>query len=325
MTARVLVTGGAGYIGSHTCKALARHGMEPIAYDNLVYGHRRAVKWGTLVIGDIRDQPLLEETFQRYRPEAVIHFAAHAYVGESVGEPGKYYANNVAGTLSLLDAMRSSGVGIIVFSSTCATYGTPLSLPISEDSQQRPINPYGRSKLMVENILEDYGRAYGLRYAILRYFNACGADHEGEIGEWHNPETHLIPRALMAAAGTIPLLEIFGDDYPTPDGTCIRDYIHVTDLADGHIKALEHLRASGQNVISNLGVGRGLSIREILDAVARVCRCSVPFAVRPRRAGDPPMLYADPSRAQGILGFTAKHSDIETIIKTAWPHFRASG
>jgi UDP-arabinose 4-epimerase len=320
---RVLVTGGAGYIGSHTCKALAKSGIEPIVYDNLSNGHRRAVRWGPLVVGDIADRHKVAETIRQYRPEAVIHFAAFAYVGESVTDPGKYYSNNVAGTISLLEAMRAEDVDAIVFSSTCATYGTPETLPIDEDAPQRPINPYGASKLMIERVLEDYATGYGLRYATLRYFNACGLDPDGELGEDHDPETHLIPRALMAAAGTLPVLEIFGDDYPTEDGTCVRDYIHVMDLADAHIKAFEKLHAGAKQVKVNLGTGTGHSIFEVLEAVKRVTGRDVPTTIRPRRAGDPAALYASCALAAEVLEFKARQSDLDTIVRTAWPHFSA--
>ncbi|WP_163268957.1 UDP-glucose 4-epimerase GalE [Chelativorans alearense] len=317
----VLVTGGAGYIGSHTCKALAAHGIEPVTYDNLVSGHRDAVRWGPFVEGDILDGGSLFATLQACRPKAVIHFAAFAYVGESVEDPAKYYRNNVAGTLSLLEACRAASVDNLILSSSCATYGIPDELPIRETMEQRPINPYGRSKLMVEHMLQDYAAAYGTRYVALRYFNACGADPDGEIGEWHAPETHLIPRALMAAAGRIPRLEVFGDDYETEDGTCVRDYIHVTDLARAHVMAFEHLVAGGRNLAFNIGTGHGTSIREVLDAVNRVTGRTVPIRMHPRRAGDPPVLYADPGLAREVLGFAAERSDLDTIVRTAAPFF----
>lgn len=237
----VLVTGGAGYVGSHACKLMAAAGLKPVAYDNLSYGHGGSVRWGPLIIGDIADTDLLAATIEAYRLAAVVHFAAFAYVGESVTDPAKYYRNNVSGTLSLLDTMRRTGIDKIVFSSSCATYDVPDTLPIREDTPQRPISPYGRSKLMVEHILADYAAAYGIHYASLRYFNACGADPEGELGERHDPETHLIPRALMAAAGAIPHLEVFGEDHDPRDGTCVRDYIHVTDLGGAHVLALDYL------------------------------------------------------------------------------------
>jgi UDP-arabinose 4-epimerase len=315
---RVLVTGGAGYIGSHTCKCLAEHGIEPVVFDNLSRGHADAVRWGPLVEGDIGDRDALVAAMRQYQPDSIVHFAALAYVDESVADPAKYYRNNVTGTLVLLEAARASGIGKLVFSSSCATYGVPERLPIDEATAQAPISPYGRTKLMVEQILVDCGRAYGLRSVALRYFNAAGADPTGEIGERHDPETHLIPRALMAAAGLIPALEIFGDDYPTPDGTCIRDYVHVTDLAEGHVQALGHLDTGGASVSLNLGTGHGTSIRELLLAIARVTGHEVPVVMRPRREGDPPAIWADASRVKTLLGFSPAHSDTDTIIRTAW-------
>ena len=318
---RILVTGGAGYIGSHTCKRLAETGVECIVYDDLSTGHRHNVRWGPLVVGNILDGERLAETFARYKPDAVIHFAALAYVGESVTEPARYYRTNVTGTLALLAAMARASVDTIVFSSTCATYGVPDALPIREETPQKPINPYGASKLMIERILADYAHAYGLRYAALRYFNACGADPEGELAEEHEPETHLIPRCLMAAAGQIPAVDVFGDDYPTPDGTCIRDYIHVTDLAAGHVAALRALRESARTLQLNLGTGRGTSIREILDGIKRITNREVPFVMRARREGDPPALLADVTAAKDAIGFVAQHSDLDTILRTAWTKF----
>ncbi len=318
---RILVTGGAGYIGSHTCKVLAAHGYEPVTYDNLIAGHRDAVRWGPFVAGDILDSGRIAATLAEYKPEAVIHFAAFAYVGESVEDPAKYYHNNVAGTLSLLDACRATGVRNIILSSSCATYGVPETLPISESEPQAPINPYGRSKLMMEHIVEDYAAAYGIRYVALRYFNACGADPEGELSERHDPETHLIPRALMAASGQIPHLAVFGDDYETDDGTCVRDYIHVTDLARAHALAAAYLADGGVSTAVNLGTGRGVSIREILTAIHRVTDREVPIVMEPRRAGDPPALFADPRLAADRLGFKAELSDIDTIVRTAAPSF----
>jgi UDP-arabinose 4-epimerase len=318
---RILITGGAGFIGSHTAKLLAASGLEPVVYDNLTTGNRDSVRWGPFVHGDILDTPHLARTITRYRPLAVIHFAASAYVGESVEDPAKYYRNNITGTQSLLDACLQSGVDKVIFSSSCATYGVPSQLPIGEGTPQEPINPYGRTKLIAEHMLRDYAAAYGLRYVALRYFNACGADPEGEIGEWHDPETHLIPRALMATAGAIPFLEVFGDDYDTADGTCIRDYIHVSDLAEAHIRAFRHLEAGGTSLAVNVGTGRGSSILEILDAIRRVTGRKVPIRMHPRRAGDPPALYANPALARSTLGFSAEHSDLDTIVRTAAPFF----
>jgi UDP-arabinose 4-epimerase len=318
---RVLVTGGAGYIGSHTAKLLSQKGVEPIVYDNLTTGNRSAVRWGPFVEGDILDTNCLECTLARFKPDAVIHFAASAYVGESVEDPSKYYRNNVAGTLSLLDACRNAKVDKVIFSSSCATYGVPSVLPIKEVTPQRPISPYGRTKLIAEHMLGDFAAAYGLHYVALRYFNACGADPDGELGEWHDPETHLIPRVLLAAAGRIPHMAIFGDDYETPDGTCIRDYIHVTDLAHAHVLAFDHLTGNGRNLAVNLGTGRGSSIRQILDAVARITSNEVPVVFHPRRQGDPPALYADPTLAREAFGFSPRYSDLDTIVRTAAPVF----
>lgn len=313
----ILVTGGAGFIGSHTCKQLAATGHLPIAFDNLSRGHRRAVRWGPLVVGDIRDQTALDRAISDYRPDAIIHFAALAYVGESVVEPAAYYSNNVAGTHMVLEAARKAGIDRLVFSSSCATYGVPETLPVAEAAPQRPVSPYGRTKLIGEQMIRDYGQAYGLRYVILRYFNACGCDPDGEIGEWHTPETHIVPRILMAANGSIPAVEIFGNDYATADGTCVRDFIHVTDLARAHGLALDYLSGFGSSLAVNIGTGRGISVREILNAVARSTGRTVPITIKPRRAGDPPILYADPGLARRALGFSPEFSDIETILATA--------
>ena len=318
---RVLVAGGAGYIGSHTAKMLHSNGIEPIVFDNLVTGNRSSVRWGEFVHGDILDTSSLTRTLKQYKPDAVVHFAASAYVGESVEDPAKYYRNNVVGTLSLLDACRHAEINKVIFSSSCATYGVPETLPISETTPQRPINPYGRTKLICEQILQDFAAAYALRYVALRYFNACGADPEGELGEWHDPETHLIPRALLAAGGAIQHLTVYGDDYATEDGTCVRDYIHVTDLARAHVQALEHLVAGGDNLSVNLGTGRGSSIGEIIETIGRVTKRKVPVEMHPRRAGDPPALYADPSFARSAIGFSPEYSDLETIVRTAAPFF----
>lgn len=313
----VLVTGGAGYIGSHAAKALSRAGYRPVVLDDLSKGHEWAVKWGPFERGSTHDRGVLEWVFEQYRPSAVMHFAAFIEVGESVVDPGKYYFNNVGGALSLIAAACAHGIDKFVFSSTCAVHGLPTRIPITEDLPTEPINPYGRSKLMVEQMLADYGRAHGLRSAVLRYFNACGADPDGELGEDHDPESHLIPRALAAALGRGERLKLFGDDYDTPDGTCIRDYIHVVDLAEAHVTALRHLEAGGASVTLNLGTGIGLSVREIIDAVGRATGSSVPHDVAPRRPGDPPRLVADPSRAAEVLGWRARCSDIDTIITSA--------
>lgn len=322
----VLVTGGAGYIGSHACKALAKAGYLPVTLDSLVYGHEWAVKWGPLVKADLADPAALSDAFGTYRPAAVLHFAAFAYVGESVTAPGKYYRNNVAGTLNLLDAMLRHDCHHLVFSSTCATYGIPTTVPIAEDQEQRPINPYGWSKLMIEQVLRDYGRAHGLRSCALRYFNAAGADPQGEIGEDHSPETHLIPLAVEAALGRRPCVEIYGTDYPTADGTAIRDYIHVSDLAEVHERALDALLAGARSSFLNVGTGHGHSVREVLDAVRQVAGRDVPVKNSPRREGDPPVLVADPSRACDALGWRPRFTDIGSIVATAfrWHESRAS-
>lgn len=314
----ILVTGGAGYIGSHTCKALALAGLSPIAYDNLIYGHRDAVRWGPLVEGDLADREKLTAVIREFRPAAVLHFAAFAYVGESVRDPAKYYQNNLSGTLSLLEAMRAEGVRHIVFSSTCATYGHPVWTPIAEDHPQVPINPYGAGKLMVERILRDYGDAYGFRSIALRYFNAAGADPQVEIGERHDPETHLIPLVLGAAAGKRPPLTIFGDDYETPDGTCVRDYIHVSDLADAHVLALRALQAGVMTNAYNLGNGRGFSVHEIVVEAQRVAGLEVPFTVGARREGDPAYLVGDARRAKAELGWRPRFHSLSDILGSAW-------
>lgn len=314
----VLVTGGAGYIGSHACKALAAAGFTPVAYDNLVYGHEAAVKWGPFEKGDILNSARLGEVIGKYRPAAVVHFAAFAYVGESVTDPAKYYHNNVVGTLSLLEAMRAHDIGQIVFSSTCATYGIPASIPISEDAPQKPINPYGASKLMIEQILSDYGVAYGLKSVALRYFNAAGADPDGETGEDHDPETHLIPLVLDVAAGSRDNITIMGDDYATPDGTCIRDYVHVSDIAEAHVLALKKLESGGLGKAYNLGTGIGISVSEVIEAACRVTRRNIAVVRGARRDGDPDALLADPARIHAELGWKPRYSTIDEMISTAW-------
>lgn len=314
----ILVTGGAGYIGSHTCKWLAGLGYEPVSYDNLVYGHQHAVKWGPLEVGDLNDTAKLRAVIDAYEPEAVIHFAAYSFVGESVTNPAKYYRNNVGGTLNLLEAMRETGMDKLVFSSTCATYGIPETMPIAESTPQNPINPYGRTKLIIETMLSDYSEAHGIQSVSLRYFNACGADREGEIGEEHEPETHLIPRVLMALTGEIDDFSVYGTDYDTPDGTCIRDYIHVDDLAHGHALALEYLFDGGSTESFNLGTGHGYSVKEIIDAVERVTERKVPLKYGARRPGDPPILSANTEKIRKVLGFETRYSDLDTIVDTAW-------
>jgi UDP-glucose-4-epimerase GalE len=318
--ASILVTGGAGYIGSHTVRLLASQGRKIVVLDNLVYGHRDAIVDDAveLVIGDIGDRDLVRGLFAKHQFEAVVHFAAYAYVGESVTDPLKYYRNNTAEPLVLLEAMQEFGCKVFVFSSTCATYGVPTALPIVESNPQNPINPYGRSKLMLEWVLADCGHAWGLRSACLRYFNASGSSPDGKIGEDHNPESHLIPRVLMAITGEIDQIEVFGTDYDTPDGTCIRDYIHVDDLADAHAKALDYLSDGGESFQCNLGTGVGVSVKEIIDAVEEVTGKPVPVRYGPRRPGDPAMLVAEPSRAKTLLGWEAAHKDVRDMVRSAW-------
>ena len=318
MSKAVLVTGGGGYIGSHTCKELARAGHLPVTLDNLIRGHRAAARWGPLIEGDIRDRGLVERTIREHRIEAVVHFAGHAYVGESMRDPCGYFDNNVTGSLSLLEAMHACGVGQIVFSSTCAIYGVPQSLPIAEDNPQRPINPYGESKLFVERALHWCGVAHGLRSVALRYFNAAGADPDAEIGEDHDPETHLIPLAIGAALGKHPPLEIYGADYPTADGTAVRDYVHVADLAEAHMLALDYLNRGGESTAFNLGTGRGYSVREVIATVEQVGERSVPHRIAARRPGDPASLIAAPGRSRESIGWAPQRSDLQTIVATAW-------
>ena len=313
----VLVTGGAGYIGSHAVRGLQHAGHEVWIVDNLSRGHRRAAPADRLIVGGIADRELVGRVLAECRIEAVLHFAAFAEVGESVEHPARYYQNNVAASLSLLESMRAAGVTRIVFSSTTATYGVPTRVPITEDDEQRPINPYGFSKLVVERALHDYARAYGFAYATLRYFNAAGATPAGDIGEHHEPESRLIPLALQVALGQRPHITIFGDDFPTPDGTCIRDYIHVDDLADAHVRALERLEPS-RGLRLNLGTGRGHSVREVIDACRRVTGHEIPARIGPRRPGDPPELVADPRRAHEALGWQPKFITLESIVTTAW-------
>lgn len=320
------MTGGAGYVGSHTCKMLAAKGHQIAVFDNLSRGHRELAKWGQFINGDLADTALLRSSLQQFNPAAVIHFAAFAYVGESKSDPGMYYRNNVAGTLSLLQAMTEAGANNLIVSSTCATYGEPGQLPISEDIAQNPINPYGWSKLMMEQMCRDFGTAHGLKYVALRYFNASGCDPDCEIGERHDPEPHLIPRVLMAASGLLEAIDILGDDYPTPDGTCIRDYVHVTDLAAAHIGAANFLLHGGSSDVFNLGVGRGVSVREIIQTVERITGHHVPVRLAPRREGDPAILVADGQKARKRLGWNPLHSDVDNIIRTAWQwHCRDHG
>lgn len=317
----ILVTGGAGFIGAHACKALAAAGFTPVAYDNLSTGHAENVRWGPAVFADVRNRTALAQTIKDHGAKAVMHFAASAYVGQSVTDPAKYHDNNIGGMIAVLEACRKTGVANVVLSSSCATYGQAGNTPIAETTPQAPINPYGHTKLVCERMLQDQSSAYGLRPAILRYFNAAGADPGGQLGEAHNPETHLVPLALMAAAGQRAALDVFGTDYDTPDGTCIRDYIHVDDLARAHVMALRHLLSGGGPLAVNLGSGRGVSVLEIINAVRHVTGRTVPVTPKPRRAGDPPWLVADPTLAAQKLGFTPHWRDIHAIIAHAAPWF----
>jgi UDP-glucose 4-epimerase len=326
---KILVTGGAGYIGSHAVLELKRAGYDLVILDNLVYGHRDIVDdvlKVELVEGDIRDRALLDQLFSQHNFSAVMHFSAYAYVGESVTDPAKYYRNNVISTLVLLEAMLEKGIKNFVFSSTCATYGIPQSIPLTEDHPQNPINPYGMTKLMVEKILADFDSAYGLKSVCFRYFNAAGADPSGLLGEDHNPETHLIPLVLLAALGKQESVSIFGTDYDTPDGTCIRDYIHVNDLASAHILGLEYLLKSRKSDAFNLGNGGGFSVREVLDSARKVTGKEILALERDRRAGDPPILVGSSEKARTILGWNPQYPDLENIISHAWKwHQRRHG
>jgi UDP-glucose-4-epimerase GalE len=319
---RILVTGGAGYIGSHTVRTLLARGHDVRVYDSLVFGHRAAVPADRLIVGDLREADALDHALLIHRIEAVVHFAAFAYVGESVTDPAKYYQNNVANTLTLFERMRRHGINRLVFSSTCATYGTPDKVPITEETPQRPINPYGRTKLMVEQAMADYAAAYGWGCTALRYFNASGAAADGSIGEDHQPETHLIPLVVLAATKKRPYVEVFGTDYPTPDGTCVRDYIHVEDLAEAHALALEKTEP-GQFRAFNLGTGRGYSVREVIQTVERATGLPVPVKVGPRRPGDPAELVAHPAKAMKELGWRPRYAELEDVVRTAWAWHRA--
>lgn len=314
---QVLVTGGAGYIGSHVAKALAADGMVPVTYDSLVRGHRQVVRWGPFVQGDIGDAALLRETMRRYRIQAIVHLAAFAYVGESIEHPARYFENNVRKGLVLLQAAIEAGVRWFVFSSSCATYGVPDGPLVTEDTPQRPINPYGETKLVLERALKWYAGAYGLQSVSLRYFNAAGADPEGELGEEHSPETHVIPLILAAADGADPF-RVFGNDYGTHDGTCVRDFIHVSDLADAHVRSLRYLEAGHPSISLNLGTGTGYSVMEMIQRAEEMTGRTVSYALSPRRPGDPPVLVADCSRAHEVLGWRATRSDLATIIESAW-------
>ena len=316
--ARILITGGAGYVGSHCAKALAAAGHEGVVFDNLLFGYREFVRWGPLIEGDIRDASALDAVFSEYRFDAVMHFAALAYVGESVTAPGRYYDVNVSGTRTLLDAMVRAGVRPIIFSSSCAIYGEPDRMPISEHTVFSPINPYGFSKLVCEQMMDDFGRAHGIKSARLRYFNAAGADPTAELGEDHDPETHLIPLVLDAASGKKPNVTVFGTDYPTPDGTAVRDYVHVDDLARAHVLALQHLLNNGDTIAVNLGTGHGASVRQVVDTARRVTGLKIVARDASRRAGDPPVLVADAKKASEVLGWAPQYSDLSAIITDAW-------
>jgi UDP-glucose 4-epimerase len=313
----VLVTGGAGYVGAHCCLALAKEGFRPVVFDDLSNGHQEHVQWGPLEIGDIRDAARLDAVFAAHAPVAVLHFAARIEVGESVKSPGAFFDNNVVGSITVVEAARRAGVSAMVFSSTCAIFGDPVSLPIGEAHPQSPLNPYGRSKLMVEQALADYDRYVGFKSAVMRYFNAAGADPEGRIGEWHDPETHAIPLAIQVALGQRLHFTIFGDDYDTRDGTAIRDYVHVLDLADAHVAALKRLLAGGSSEAFNLGAGTGTTVRELVDGVVRATGKSVPLQVAPRRLGDAPALVADNAKARQMLDWTPSR-DLDAIVSSAW-------
>jgi len=318
----ILVVGGAGYIGAHINKKLSINGYETVVLDNLSYGHEDFVKWGTFERTDLSNVQDLRRIFDKYPITAVMHFAAFTYVGESVEDPQKYYRNNVCNTLNLLQVMVEYNVKRLVFSSTCATYGEPVEIPITENHPQHPINPYGRGKLMVETMLSDYSKAYGLEYVSLRYFNAAGADPDSEIGELHNPETHLIPLVLDAAAGRRENIKIFGTDYPTVDGTCIRDYVHVTDLASAHLKALQYLENGGKSDFFNLGNGNGFSVREVIDIAQKVTGRDIVVVEDDRRAGDPPVLVGSSDKIREILHWKPVYDDLSMIIETAWQWYQ---
>ncbi len=320
-TPTILVTGGAGYIGSHAVLALQQSGYNVLVLDNLVYGHRDLIEntlKTELIVGDTSDRPLLDKIFASRSIDAVMHFAAYAYVGESVSDPAKYYRNNVVGTLSLLEAMLAANIKNFVFSSTCATYGVPTTVPIPEDHAQSPINPYGMTKLMVERILQDFQFAYNFKSVIFRYFNAAGADPDGRLGEDHNPETHLIPLVLQTAMGIRPCIKVFGTDYPTEDGTCVRDYIHVHDLASAHVLGIDYLLKGGDSTIFNLGNGSGFSVKQVIDTARQVTGKDIAVEECDRRPGDPPALVGSGEKARRILGWNPQYADLEKIIAHAW-------
>ncbi len=314
----ILVLGGAGYIGSHIVKRLLTDGQQVVVYDDLSQGHEAAIEGVTFVRGTIEDGPSLRQTMRDFGVKSVMHFAAFCYVGESVEKPLRYYRNNVVGSVSVLEAMRAEGVERIIFSSSAATYGIPGTVPITESEPQQPINPYGRTKLMVEQVMADSDTAWGLRYTALRYFNAAGADVDGKLGEWHDPETHLIPLACYAALGTIPAFTIHGDTYDTPDGSCVRDFIHVDDLADAHVRALNRLESGAPSRSYNLGNGEGFSVRQVAEAVRDVSGKDFSIVTGPPRPGDPPVLVADAAAARAELGWTPRYSDLDTIVRTSW-------
>lgn len=313
----VLVVGGAGYIGSHTCLTLAEHGYTPVVFDNLSNGHAEFVRWGPFEKGDIRDRKRLDEVIAAHKPDAVLHFAAMIEVGESVRDPVAFYDNNVIGALTLLSAVLSAGIEAFVFSSTCATYGLPKQVPMDETHEQQPINPYGRTKWIVEQALQDYGTYKGLRSVVLRYFNAAGADLEGRIGEWHSPETHAIPLAIDAALGRRDAFKVFGRDYDTRDGTCVRDYVHVLDLADAHVRAVDYLLSGGESVKLNLGTGTGTTVKELMSVISDVSGKPFPVTYTERRDGDSTSLVANSDKALSVLGWQPKY-DLHDIIRSAW-------
>ena len=314
----ILVTGGAGYIGSHTCKALAQAGYTPVVYDNLCSGNREAVQWGPFEQGDIRDRARLKAVIEQYKPAAIMHFAALIQVGQSVTDPALYYDNNVYGSLCLLEEARAAGIHHFVLSSTAAVYGMPKSVPVKEDDALLPINPYGQSKLAMENMVRDFSAAYGLRYAVLRYFNAAGADPQTQTGSAYKVDTHIIPLLMKVASGMMPAIKLFGEDYDTEDGTAVRDYVHVSDLAQAHILSLEHILKGNDNLTINIGNSTGFSVAQVIDAAKKVTGQTIAIEKSPRRAGDPAVLVADSARAKNALGWSAPLSDLETIIETAW-------
>ncbi len=323
MKRKILITGGAGYIGSHAVKEAVRFGFEPVTYDNLSMGHSWAVQAGPFVKGDLADRPGLVKTFQKFKPTAVMHFASHTYVGESVTDPQKYYRDNLTNAMNLFSVMLEKKVNFFILSSTCATYGNPVQVPMPETHPQNPVNPYGDSKLMLEKILTWYDRAYGLKSTFLRYFNAAGSDESGKIGEVHDPETHLIPLVLDAAMGRRKNITVFGQDYPTPDGTCVRDYIHVTDLAAAHFLALKRMMETEKSDFFNLGTGKGFSVKEVIAEAEKVTGKKIPVQMGTRREGDPPELVAQADKANRVLGWKPEHSSLKNILETSWKWHQA--